>query len=154
MDNVMVIIKDISSALGLILTATAVFALCSKNVKSMLASIFSKYSVKQDTEIAELKKAVLELKDTVEHLRDEAVCIKEDSEVSIEFTKQQCRNIIKEIFYKYCDTETLPLYEHKTLMAVENIYINKLHGNSYAQELLDIMSNWKIDYAKSRIEED
>lgn len=148
------LIKNAAVVLGFIISATSVITLCTKGGRKLIGNIFSKYTTKQNTEIEELKDAIVELKNEVSSLRQEATTLKENSEITIEFTKQQCRNTIKEIFYKYCDTEILPLYEYKTLIATEDIYVGKLHGNSYAQEMLKIMFKWKIDYTKSHVEED
>lgn len=75
------------------------------------------------------------------------------NDIMAEFMRTQCRTIIKNIFYKYDDTKVLPLYEKKTLMSVEDLYVNKLHGNSFAMLMLDEMSHWTIDYESSHPEE-
>lgn len=147
-------IKNVAVILGFIISSASVITLCTKGGRKLLGNVFSKYTTKQNTEIKELKEVVVGLKNEVASLRAEASSLKSNSDITIEFTKQQCRNTIKEIFYKYCDEEVLPLYEYKTLIATRDIYVEKLHGNSYAQEMLDIMFKWKIDYTKSRIEED
>lgn len=151
-------VKNISSVLSLILSSAAILTLFSTKAKTFIASIFSKYNEKQDNDIAELKKGLIELTNTlntfVEETNDKVKILSANSEISLEFTKQQCRNIIKSIFYKYYDEKILPLYEYKTLKAVEDIYVNRCHGNSYAQEMLDIMSHWEVDYTKSRLDED
>lgn len=154
----MQIIKDIAAVVGLILSCFTLTTLCSTKLKGVIASMFAKYNKAQYDDMKELKRAFAELKDAVdtsiEESRSAIKVLNESSEISIEFTKQQCRNIIKQIFYKYYDEKVLPLYEHKTLMAIEEIYVNKCHGNSYAQEMLKIMSSWEIDYTKSHIDED
>ena len=71
------------------------------------------------------------------------------NEIALEFTKTECRNIIKNIFYKYKDTETLPLYEKKTLMNIRELYIDRLHCNSFAKYLLDVMKDWQVDYEQT-----
>jgi hypothetical protein len=42
----------------------------------------------------------------------------------------------------------LPLYEKKTLIMIEDLYINRLKGNSFAELLLDEMRDWEIDYSR------
>ena len=76
------------------------------------------------------------------------------NDIMMEFTRTQCRTIIKNIFYKYNETKILPLYEKKTLMCVEDLYINKTKGNSFARLLLDEMATWTVDYESSHPEED
>jgi len=75
------------------------------------------------------------------------------NEINIEFTKAQCRNIIKTIFYTYYDTKVLPLYEKKTLMSVSDLYVGRMNCNSYASLLLDEMSKWEVDYDSRRPED-
>lgn len=150
-------IKNISSLIGLILSCITLLTLCSKTGKNFLASIFKKYSVEQNEDIKELQKSISELNEKfAEHLNDFEIFneqLKATNEVTLEFTRQQCRNIIKNIFYHYYDEKVLPLYELKTLKAVKNIYIDQLHGNSYAAELIKEMEKWEIDYRAS-VEED
>ncbi|MDR3150003.1 MAG: hypothetical protein LBT88_08370 [Oscillospiraceae bacterium] len=66
----------------------------------------------------------------------------EMSDITTEFIKAQCRDIVKNIFYRYNDTKILPLYEKKTLMNISELYVGKLGGNSYAGLLLDEMDAW------------
>lgn len=47
----------------------------------------------------------------------------------------------------------MPLHEKKTLMCVEDLYINKTHGNSFAKLLLDEMATWEVDYESAHPEE-
>lgn len=149
-------IKNIAAIIGVILSTASLITLCSKPVKKFIASLFKKYG--NDSDIEELKKAFERLSDSmnthIETTENLIKVINENSNISIEFTKQQCRNIIKQIFYRYYESKTLPLYEHKTLMSIKDIYINQCHGNSYAQEMLDIMSSWSIDYTQSCLDED
>lgn len=151
-------LKDIASVIGLILSCLTLLTIFSNKMKSSLASLFKKYGAEQTSDIAELKESINKLEDKFTNFMlntdDKIRIISEGSEISLEFTKQQCRNLIKEIFYKYYDEKVLPLYEHKTLMAVKKIYIERCHGNSYAQEMLNIMSQWQVDYTKQYVEED
>ena len=70
-------------------------------------------------------------------------------DIDTEFVRTQCRNIVKNMFYKYCEEEKLPLYEFKTLIKIEELYVGKCKGNSFAQELIARMKTWEIDYANS-----
>lgn len=150
-------IKNIGSIIGLILSCTTLLALCSKTGKDFLISIFKKYNASQDNDIQDLKKSIEGLdKKFADHLADFDEFnsqLSATNEVTLEFIKQQCRNIIKNIFYHYYDEKVLPLYEYKTLMAVKEIYIEQLKGNSYASELIKEMEKWEIDY-KMAIEEE
>ena len=144
----MEVVKNIAAVIGVVLSAASLIALLSKTFRSAISKLFKKYG-KSD----EVSDSIAQIKSMLErHIQDEAEFkegVTQMNEINIEFTKTQCRNIIKTIFYKYNDTQVLPLYEKKTLMNVEDLYINKLHGNSFAALLLEEMSHWKIDYETS-----
>jgi len=141
----MEVVKNIAAILGVILSAASVLTLCSKTVRSFVLKILKKRK-EQD----ELQKSIAEIKEMLErHIEEEKEFkdnLAEMNEINLEFTKEQCRNIIKGIFYRYSDTQTLPLYEKKALKSVEDLYVNRLNGNSYAALLLDEMKDWEIDY--------
>jgi len=144
----MEVVKNIAAVIGVVLSAASLIALLSKTFRSAISKLFKKYG-KSD----EVSDSIAQIKSMLErHIKDEAEFkdnVVQMNEINIEFTKTQCRNIIKTIFYKYNDTKVLPLYEKKTLMNVEDLYINKLHGNSFAALLLEEMSHWEIDYDSS-----
>lgn len=152
----MEVVKNIAAVLGVILSAASVLALISKTVRQFFSAIFGrlfrKYGktdqVSEDiTEIkALLERHIDEEKEFKEH-------IKEMNDINMEFTRTQCRNIIKTIFYKYKDTKILPLYEKKTLINVEELYIKRLKGNSFASLLLKEMSDWEVDYESTHSED-
>lgn len=73
--------------------------------------------------------------------------------INTEFVRTQCRSIVKNMFYKYCKEQKLPLYEFKTLLKIEELYVEKCNGNSFAQGLITRMKTWEIDDSNS-IEED
>ena len=148
--KVMEIVKNVAAVLGLILSFFSVITLLSKNVRSFLTKIIRKYSNSSESEetISEIKR-MLE-----KHIKDDELFRKEiqgANEINLEFTKTQCRNNIKNIFYKYNDTKCLPLYEKKTLMSIEDLYIGKLHCNSFAGFLLEEMKKWDVDYESEHV---
>lgn len=141
----MEIVKNIAAILGLILSFFSVITLLSKNMRSFLSNTIRKYSNSSESETT-----ISEIKQMLEsHIKDDKSFkkeIQEVNEINLEFTKTQCRNNIKNIFYKYNDTKCLPLYEKKTLMSIEELYIGKLHCNSFAGFLLEEMKKWDVDY--------
>lgn len=148
----MEIIKNIAAILGGVLSAASVAALISVKAREIISAVIRKYSGSAEATVntAEIK-ALLE-----QHLREDKEFkdgIAVMNEINIEFMKTQCRNTIKLIFYKYNDTKVIPLYEKKTLMTIEELYINKLHGNSFAALLLEEMSHWEVDYESGNLAE-
>ena len=149
----MEVVKNIAAILGAIISAASVIALASKTTRRMIANFFRKYgkSDEMSDSIAEIKLLLERHIEEDKEFKDNIVAM---NEISVEFTKTQCRNIIKTTFYKYNDTKILPLYEKKTLMNIEDLYVNKLNGNSFASLLLDEMSKWEIDYESSHPDEE
>ena len=147
------LVEYIAAILGAIISAASVITLASKTARRVIAGFFKKYS-KSD----EVSDSIAEIKELLERHIDENKEFKESvaatNDIMMEFTRTQCRTIIKNIFYKYNDTKVLPLYEKKTLMCVEDLYINRLHGNSFAMLMLDEMSHWTIDYESSHPDEE
>lgn len=160
----MEVVKNIAALLGVILSAASVLTLVSKTVRSAIAAMFRRHGSADElgTRIDELRQLLERHVEEEKELREQfGLLIEEErtarqnmlamSEISMEFTREQCRNIIKNIFYKYNDTKILPLYEKKTLVTVEDIYVNRLGGNSYASLLIEEMRTWKIDYEKGSL---
>jgi len=144
----MEVVKDIAAVLGVILSAASILALVSKTARASIAKVFRKYGeadkVEANTDmIAEIKTL---LEKHIEEDKGFKESIVENNEINLEFTRTQCRNIIKNIFYRYNDTKVLPLYEKKTLMSIEELYVKRLQGNSFASLLLDEMREWDVDY--------
>jgi len=144
----MEVVKDIAAVLGVILSAASILALVSKTARASIAKVFRKYGeadkVEANTDmIAEIKTL---LEKHIEEDKGFKESIVENNEINLEFTRTQCRNIIKNIFYRYNDAKVLPLYEKKTLMNIEELYVKRLHGNSFASLLLDEMREWEVDY--------
>ena len=151
----MEVVKDIAAVLGVILSAASILALVSKTARASIAKVFRKYGeadkVEANTDmIAEIKTL---LEKHIEEDKGFKESIVENNEINLEFTRTQCRNIIKNIFYRYNDTKVLPLYEKKTLMSIEELYVKRLQGNSFASLLLDEMREWDVDYESTHADE-
>lgn len=134
----MEIVKDVAAIIGLVLSIITLLTLCSKGGRAAIKSIFKKETKdivnenKQQTQdIAAIKKDV------------EALLVKIG--VIQEFSKQQCRNTLKMIYYKYCNTKKIPLFERKTADKTYDLYVKQLKGNSYANLLYDEIKKWEID---------
>lgn len=134
----MEIIKDIAAILGCILSLISVITICTKKGRSIIASLFKKHTAslqeenKQQTEdIAEIKAQLNNIIGRLEGL--EAVSI------------QQCRDEIKDIYYRYYKEKRIPLYERKTADRRYEIYSQVFHGNTYATLLYSEICKWEIE---------
>lgn len=142
------LIKDISAVLGMITAAASVVALVSKRVRQWLKTIVVKYSGAEEKEntIAEVKTM---LEQHIAEEKDFKNQVTEVDNVMTEFVITQCRAMIKDKFYQYERDRVLPLYEKKTLMNIKDLYIKRLHCNSFASLLLDEMDTWEVNYDKT-----
>lgn len=142
-------IKNIAAILGAILSLSAVVTLCCKPIKASLAGYLERYKKEwaEDEREQELQETLTRLETTMKD-------IKVANDITVDYTREQIRGTIKEMFYEYYEEKVLPLYEHKWLLKLEDLYINRLHGNSFASELIAEMKKWPVDYSKVREGED
>ena len=145
----MEIVKNVAAILGAILSLASVITLFCRPIKAWLAQYLSKYQKEQaDNERNQ------QIQDTLARLEKSIEDIKEANDITVDYTREQIRGLIKEMFYEYYDEKVLPLYEHKWLLKLEDLYIRRLHGNSFASELIAEMKKWSVDYSKVREGED
>lgn len=141
-------IKNIAAILGAILSLSAVITLCSKPIKAHLANALDKY--KQDQAEQMRNETVNQTLRRLEQKIDE---IQDKTDATVAYTVESCRGEIKDTFYKYLPEKTLPLYEYKHLLKLEDIYVGKFHENHYTKGLIDEMKTWSIDYTGARSED-
>ncbi len=141
----MEILEHVAAVLGVICSFSAVFTICSKSAKAFIANMFKKYGHDEN---------MTKIEEKLDLMNDKLDSIEALNAITVDFTREQCRGIIKDAFYKCYDTKTIPLYEHQYLLKIKDIYVNRLHGNSFAKELLEAMDGWNIDYSMSNPQDD
>lgn len=131
-------VKDIAAILGCVLSAISLITLCTRSGRAFVKNLFSNYTrtlveenQQQSRDIAEIRQSVLKLNDKINALE--------------EVSKQQCRDTIKNIYYKYYKVKKIPLYERKTIDYTYSIYNSIFHANTYAELLYKEMCSWEID---------
>ncbi len=97
------------------------------------------------TEVGSLKTEFDDLKTEVGSLKTEFDDLKKRSDVDEGFNAEICRNVIKDIYYKYNKTQKIPLYERKMADSLYKIYSEQFHQNSYGQLLYQEICKWEID---------
>ena len=144
----MQLVRDITSVLGLITAGASVAALVSKRIRTWISGLVVRYSGAEEKEntIAEVKTMLEKHIEEDKTFKDQ---VTEVDNVMTEFVITQCRAMIKDKFYQYEHCRVLPLYEKKTLMNIKDLYIDRLHCNSFASLLLDEMGTWDVDYDKT-----
>nr|DAH60779.1 MAG TPA: hypothetical protein [Caudoviricetes sp.] len=145
----MEIVKNVAAILGAILSLSAVVTLCCKPIKAWLAQYLERYKKERDEDARENQ-----LQETLVRLETAMNEIKVANDITVDYTREQIRGTIKGMFYEYYDNKVLPLYEHKWLLKLEDLYIRRLNGNSFAAELIAEMKKWPVDYSKVREGED
>ena len=141
----MEVLEHVAAVLGIICSFSAVFTICSKSAKAFIANMFKKYGHDENMVRIEEKLDLMNNKlDSIEALNT----------ITVDFTREECRDKIKTMFYQYYDEKTLPLYEYKWLLKLETFYVDRLHGNSFVKGLINTMKTWPIDYSKTHAEED
>ena len=97
------------------------------------------------TEVGNLKTEVGNLKTEFDDLKTEVGNLKKRSDVDEGFNAEICRNVIKDIYYKYNKSQKIPLYERKMADSLYKIYSEQFHQNSYGQLLYQEICKWEID---------
>jgi len=134
----MEIIKNIAAIIGCILSLISLITICSKGGRAAIKKFFSsntkdlvEENEKQANDIHDIKESLKTLNEDFGSVRD--------------VLEQQCRNTIKNIYYKYQHDKKIPLYERKTVDKTWDIYHNRFHQNSYVGLLYDEICKWEID---------
>ncbi len=142
------VVKNIAAIVGCIISCITLITLVCKPFRQKIVSFIRKSSNQNEVEnqLAEIKR-LLETRAQEAHAFQEKV--EQALDITTDFTKAQCRGIIKDAFYAYRDTRILPLYEKKRLMDIEEIYIKRLHQNHWGKALLDVMAEWEVDTSKT-----
>lgn len=139
------LVKDVAAVLGVILSLASVIALCTKGGRKIVYLIIRKHTqelhdvnVQQDESIEEIKESLKAVNQRLDELSasHDAIC---------QVLKNQCREAIKNIYYRYKNEAVIPLYERKTADEAYNLYSNIFHGNSWAETLHNEIVQWKID---------
>ncbi len=142
----MTVIKDIAAVVGVILSLISLSGICFKSVRVVIKKLF----IINTKEIAQSDacqtKDIMEVKEKLDMLTSDMYLIKDAS-------KQQCRNIIKNIYYKYISTKVIPIYERKTADSIYDLYHNGFKGNSYITLLYDQIVTWEVDASERTLED-
>lgn len=132
----MELLKNISTILSIIISVCAVLTLISKGFRNLITRLFKS----SNNDITKIKESVEKISSVISVLE--------------EHSKQQCRDTIKDIYYKYYEKKKIPLYERKTADKTYDLYVHKFNGNSYVELLYSEIIKWEIDTSYLDIEKD
>lgn len=144
----MEIVKDIAAAIGLILSIISLLTVFTKGGRTFVKSLFKKNTQEINDMNCQQNKDIEEIKQLLNKFSIDMELVKDG-------TKQQLRNIIKNMYYKYRVEKRIPIYERKTADATYALYNGGFHSNSYISLLYQEICKWDIDEAFDRgIDED
>lgn len=134
----MLLIKDVATIIGCLISVITLLTLMTKGGRAFIKNFF-----KKNTE--ELRKQNEVQNSDIASIEERLNLILTKFDAIEEVSKQQCRDTIKNIYYKYHNEKKLPLYERRTADKTYDIYFNKFQGNSYASLLYNEICKWEID---------
>lgn len=144
----MEIVKDIAAAIGLILSIISLLTVFTKGGRTFVKNLFKKNTQEINDINCQQNKDIEEIKQLLNKFSIDMELVKDG-------TKQQLRNIVKNIYYKYRIEKRIPIYERKTADATYILYSGGFHSNSYISLLYQEICKWDIDEAPDRdIDED
>ena len=145
-------IRNISAVLGCASIALGLICTINKTARDWISKIFARKKC-EETQKETMDSLCAKLDAYINSNEEFKNALLEDMEVQKDFSRDQCRNNIKDIFYRYCGAKKIPLYEFKAATDTYSTYKDKLHGNHYIALLYNEMQKWEIDYTHS-FEED
>lgn len=144
----MEIVKDIAAAIGLILSIISLLTVFTKGGRTFVKNLFKKNTQEINDTNCQQNKDIEEIKQLLNKFSIDMELVKDG-------TKQELRNVIKNIYYRYRVEKRIPIYERKTADATYTLYNGGFHSNSYISLLYQEICKWDIDEALGRdIDED
>lgn len=153
-------VKNIGSLLTLILSLTSIIGAAAKFQNKHYKRMFDEHSEKMrkniEKQIEEMKEndkkqteEITEIKNTLNNLTTKVDSLEKRfekrSDVVEDFNAEICRNVIKDIYYKYNKTQKIPLYERKMADSLYKFYSEQFHQNSYGRLLYQEICKWEIE---------
>lgn len=139
------VIKNVGSLLGLFLSIASAVGIVAKFQNKHYKKLFDEYSEEIRKNDKKQTEEITEIKDTLNNLATKVDGLEKSSDVVEDFNAEICRQVIKDIYYKYNKTQKIPLYERKMADSLYKIYSEQFHQNSYGQLLYQEICKWEID---------
>lgn len=152
----MELIKNISMVIGMITGVLTLLTIVIKPLRKALVGFINSNAAPKEMEIQMQAFHTLlqkHIDDDESRTKKTEAIIKDlglDAKVNKAFLILYSRNLVRSMFYNYMDGKKLPLYEKKTLIAIEELYVEQLHGNSDTKFLIETMKKWEIDYDNNK----
>lgn len=134
----MEVIRNIAAIVGCLVSIITLLSICSKTGRAFITGLFKRNTMTLHEENMQQTKDIKEIQETLNQMMIKFGGLEEVS-------MQQCRNTIKNVYYKYYKTKKVPLYERKTVDKTYRIYRDVFHGNSYAALLYNEICKWEVE---------
>lgn len=145
------IVKNIATVVGCVISSITLISIIFKPLRTAITSFVKDKAGKPETD-----RQLAEIHNMLQHHIEDDKAFKnrmeESMAITFDFTEKQCRKEIKNIYYKYRDTKKLPIWEKKSLMDIEDLYINRMQKNHWGQTLINEMKKWDIDCSGEEID--
>lgn len=138
----MEVIKNIAAIVGCLVSIITLLSICSKTGRAFITGLFKRNTMTLHEENEQQTKDIKEIQDTLNKMMVKFGGLEEVS-------MQQCRNTIKNVYYRYYKIKKVPLYERKTIDKTYRIYRDVFHGNSYASLLYNEICKWEVEPSES-----
>ena len=130
-------VKNIAAIVGCILSIITLITIFTKAGRAAIKSFFKQNTKDIEDENARQADDIKEIRTAVDAMSTQLTSLSE-------FLRQQCRDSIKNIYYKYCKDKRIPLYERKTADATFKLYRKIWDGNSYVILMYDEIKKWEV----------
>lgn len=140
----MEVVKNIAAIVGCIVSIITLLTLTTKGGRKFIIKLFKTHT----KDLVEMNEKQNQSIDTINETLN-TILMKLDILETV--SQNNCRNDIKNIYYKYHKEKKIPLYERRAADTAYDLYYNSLHGNSYALLLYKEICKWEID---SHVDED
>lgn len=139
----MEIFKTIAVIIGGILSFISLIGICSKGGRTFIKNLFKKNTSEIHATNEQQNKDIEDIKGLLTQIAVDLDLVKDSS-------KQQLRNIIKNVYYRYRLEKKIPIYERKTADVMYELYHKGFHSNSYITLLYKEICKWTIDTTTER----
>ena len=139
------VVKNIGSLLGLFLSIASAVGIVAQFQNKHYKKLFDEHSEEIRKNDKKQTEEITEIKDTLNNLTTKVDGLEKRFDVVEDFNAEICRNVIKDIYYKYNKIQKIPLYERKMVDSLYKIYSEQFHQNSYGQLLYQEICKWEID---------
>lgn len=139
------VIKNVGALLTLLLSTISIAGVITKLLSKRYDRLFDEHLEEIRKNDKKQTEEITEIKDTLNNLTTKVDDLEKRFDVDEDFNAEICRQVIKDIYYKYNKTQKIPLYERKMADSLYKIYSEQFHQNSYGQLLYQEICKWEID---------